>query len=106
MQITKLRKANRNADFKPERDFPDDRLTIDFIVDSLVIAGDPLSVVDQLLPFRKVTGDFGTLLYAGKDWEDRSPGIRSTELMAEKVIPGDHRRDRWFGTGGARFRRS
>ena len=67
--------------------FPDDKLTLDFIVDSLVIAGDPSSVVDQLLAFREVTGDFGTLLYAGKDWEDRSLGIRSMELMAEKVMP-------------------
>ena len=85
--FTKLKKANRHAAFKPERDFPDDKLTLDFIVDSLVIAGDPSSVVDQLLAFREVTGDFGTLLYAGKDWEDRSLGIRSMELMAEKVMP-------------------
>ena len=85
--FTKLKKANRHAAFKPERDFPDDKLTLDFIVDSLVIAGDPSSVVDQLLVFREVTGDFGTLLYAGKDWEDRSLGIRSMELMAEKVMP-------------------
>ena len=42
---------------------------------------------DQLLAFREVTGDLGTLLYAGKDWEDRSLGIRSMELMAEKVMP-------------------
>ena len=62
-------------------------MTLDFIVDSLVIVGDPSSVVDQLLAFREVTGDFGTLLYAGKDWEDRSLGIRSMELMAEKVMP-------------------
>ena len=34
-----------------------------------------------------MTGDFGTLLYAGKDWEDKSLGIRSMELMAEKVMP-------------------
>ena len=43
--------------------------------------------MDQLLAFREVTGDFGTLLYAGKDWEDRSLGIRSMALMAEKVMP-------------------
>ena len=41
----------------------------------------------QLLAFREVTGDFGTLLYAGKDWEDKTLGIRSMELMAEKVMP-------------------
>ena len=85
--FTKLEKANRHAAFKPERDSPDDKLTLDFIVDSLVIAGDPSRVVDQLLAFREVTGEFGTLLYAGKDWEDRSLAIRSMELMAEKVMP-------------------
>ena len=34
-----------------------------------------------------MTGDFGTLLYAGKDWEDKALWIRSMELMAEKVMP-------------------
>lgn len=85
--FTKLKKGNRHEVFKPERDFPDDRLTLDFVVDSLVIAGDPQSVTDQILEFRDVTGDFGTLLYAGKDWEDRGLGIRSMELMAEQVMP-------------------
>ena len=56
--FTKLKKANRHAAFKPRPDFPDDKLTLDFIVDSLVIAGDPSSVVDQLLAFREVTGRF------------------------------------------------
>ena len=56
-------------------------------MDRLVIAGDPASVTEQLLAFREVTGDFGTLLYAGKDWEDEALGRRSMELMAEKVMP-------------------
>ncbi len=85
--FTKLKKANRHAVFKPDRDTPDEALTLDFIVDNLVIAGDVNSVVDQLLAFREVTGDFGTLLYAGKDWEDKVLGRRSMELMAEKVMP-------------------
>lgn len=84
---TKLKRGNRHAVFKPERDFPDEKLTVDFIVDSLVIAGDANSVIDQILAFREVTGDFGTLLYAGKDWEDKALATRSMELMAEKVMP-------------------
>jgi hypothetical protein len=32
-------------------------------------------------------GDFGTLLYAGKDWKDRELGRRSMVLLAEKVLP-------------------
>ena len=84
---TKLKKAGRQAVFKPERDYPDEKIDLDYIVDSLVIAGDVNSVVDQLLAFREITGDFGTLLYAGKDWEDKELGKRSMELMAEKVMP-------------------
>ena len=84
---TKLRKGNRHAVFKPEKDFPDESLNLDFIVDNLVIAGDVHSVVEQILAFREVIGDFGTLLYAGKDWEDKELGKRSMELMAENVIP-------------------
>jgi len=85
--FTKLKKGNRHEVFKPERDFPDEDLNLDFIVDNLVIAGDVNSVVDQILAFREVTGDFGTLLYAGKDWEDKELGRRSMELMAEEVMP-------------------
>ena len=44
-------------------------------------------MVDQLLAFHDVTGDFGTLLYAGHDWQDKEKAIRSMELMAEQVMP-------------------
>jgi alkanesulfonate monooxygenase SsuD/methylene tetrahydromethanopterin reductase-like flavin-dependent oxidoreductase (luciferase family) len=53
----------------------------------LVLAGSVNSVVDQLLAFRELTGDFGTLLYAGHDWVDPVLARRSMELMAEKVMP-------------------
>ena len=56
-------------------------------MDRLVIAGDPESVTDQLLAFHEAAGGFGTLLYAGKDWEDEALGRRSMELMAERVMP-------------------
>lgn len=85
--FTKLKKGNRHAVFKPEQNFPDEKLNLDYIVDNLVIAGDVNSVIDQILSFREVTGDFGTLLYAGKDWEDKDLGKRSMELMAERVMP-------------------
>ena len=84
---TKLKKANRHTVFKPEKNFPDEELNLDYIVDNLVIAGDINSVVDQILAFREITGDFGTLLYAGKDWEDKELSKRSMELMATKVMP-------------------
>ncbi len=44
-------------------------------------------MADEILKFREHVGDFGTLLYAGKDWRDPELARRSMELMAEKVMP-------------------
>jgi alkanesulfonate monooxygenase SsuD/methylene tetrahydromethanopterin reductase-like flavin-dependent oxidoreductase (luciferase family) len=83
----KLRRGGKLGLFKLERDQPDEEITVDFMVDSLVIAGTVDSVVDQLLAFREEVGDFGTLVYAGHDWVDRKLGERSMELMATEVMP-------------------
>jgi hypothetical protein len=40
-----------------------------------------------LLAIQEEIGPFGTLLYAGKDWQDRELGRQSMILMAEKVMP-------------------
>ena len=53
----------------------------------MIIYGTPESVADQLLAFQDEVGNFGTLLYAGKDWKDRELGRQSMILMAEKVMP-------------------
>ncbi len=73
--------------FKRDRAMPDEAITLDYVVDSLVIAGTVNSVVDQLLAFRETVGDFGTLLYAGHDWVDPALAKRSMELMAAAVMP-------------------
>ena len=57
------------------------------IVDQLVIRGSVNKVVDEILAFREVVGDFGTLLYAGHDWQDKNLARRSMELMATEVMP-------------------
>ena len=44
-------------------------------------------MVEQLLAFRRTTGDFGTLLYACMDWKDEALGRRSMQLLAEQVMP-------------------
>jgi alkanesulfonate monooxygenase SsuD/methylene tetrahydromethanopterin reductase-like flavin-dependent oxidoreductase (luciferase family) len=85
--FTKLVKNGRAELFKSRRDQPDSEITLDHVCDQLVIYGSPNRVVDQLLAFRDQVGDFGTLLYAGKDWTDRELGRRSMVLMAEKVLP-------------------
>lgn len=85
--LTKM-KANKRADlFKSDPNMPDDELTIEKVVDDLVIWGTPDKVAEDLLRFQEQTGPFGTLLYAGKDWADPALGRRSMVLLAEKVVP-------------------
>jgi alkanesulfonate monooxygenase SsuD/methylene tetrahydromethanopterin reductase-like flavin-dependent oxidoreductase (luciferase family) len=85
--ITKLKVAGRAEAFKEDRAQPDDAVTVDGVMDKLVIWGSPKKVADDLLAFREEVGAFGTLLYAGKDWLDRDLGRRSMVLMAEQVLP-------------------
>jgi alkanesulfonate monooxygenase SsuD/methylene tetrahydromethanopterin reductase-like flavin-dependent oxidoreductase (luciferase family) len=85
--FTKLKRSGRIELFKTRRDQPDGEVTLEMICDKLIIHGTAESVADQLLAFQDEVGEFGTLLYAGKDWKDRELGRQSMILMAEKVMP-------------------
>ena len=85
--LTKMERAKRMDLFKADRNIPDGHVTLDGTCNELVIWGSPNKVIDELLAFRDIVGDFGTLLYAGHDWRDRELARRSMVLMAEKVMP-------------------
>ncbi|HWE99884.1 MAG TPA: LLM class flavin-dependent oxidoreductase [Caulobacteraceae bacterium] len=85
--ITKLVGNGRANIFKTDPSMPDSSVTVEDVLDQVLIWGTPEKVADEILAFHDKIGDFGTLLYAGHDWVDRSLGIRSAELMAERVIP-------------------
>jgi alkanesulfonate monooxygenase SsuD/methylene tetrahydromethanopterin reductase-like flavin-dependent oxidoreductase (luciferase family) len=85
--IAKLKAAGRAVAFKEDAAQPDEAVTVDGILDKLVIWGSPSKVAEDLMAFREQVGDFGTLLYAGKDWLDRDLARRSMVLLAEKVLP-------------------
>jgi alkanesulfonate monooxygenase SsuD/methylene tetrahydromethanopterin reductase-like flavin-dependent oxidoreductase (luciferase family) len=85
--ITKLKVAGRAEAFKEDRATPDEAVTVDGVMDKLVVRGSPRKVTEELLAFREQVGEFGTLLYAGKDWLDRDLGRRSMVLAAEQVLP-------------------
>jgi alkanesulfonate monooxygenase SsuD/methylene tetrahydromethanopterin reductase-like flavin-dependent oxidoreductase (luciferase family) len=85
--LTKLAKNGRIDLFKERRDMPDSEVTLDYVCDKLVIYGTADEVADKIMAFREEVGDFGTLLYAGKDWTDVELGRRSMILMAEQVMP-------------------
>ncbi len=84
---TKLTKMNRHVVFKEHKDQSDAEVTLDFVLDRLVISGTVNKVVDEILAFRERVGDFGELVYAGMDWVDARLEKRSMQLMAEEVMP-------------------
>jgi alkanesulfonate monooxygenase SsuD/methylene tetrahydromethanopterin reductase-like flavin-dependent oxidoreductase (luciferase family) len=87
-QLTsKLKKGNRLVAFKERAEMADEAVTFDYIFDNIVIRGSVNRVVDGILALHEKIGDFGTLLYCGKDWADAALARRSMELMAEKVMP-------------------
>ncbi len=73
--------------FKNDPDIPDSEVTVESVIEALVIRGSPQKVADGVLALRETVGDFGTLLYGGMDWQDRELGRNSIILMAEKVMP-------------------
>ncbi|MGI9421754.1 MAG: LLM class flavin-dependent oxidoreductase [Hyphomicrobiaceae bacterium] len=85
--LTKLTAGGRINLFKPDQEMSDDEITLDFVMDQLVTWGTPDKVADELMAFRDTVGDFGTLLYPGKDWADRDLARRSMILLAEDVLP-------------------
>ena len=75
------------ASFKHDPSMPDDTVTVDYLLDTMVIRGSPGRVADEILKLRDAVGPFGTLLYCGHDWADERLARRSMVLMAEKVMP-------------------
>ena len=85
--LAKLARFKRFSLFKSRPDMPDSDVTLEYVIDNMVIRGTVNHVVDQILAMRETIGDFGTLLYCGKNWTDPALDRRSMELMAEKVMP-------------------
>ncbi|MSQ53352.1 MAG: LLM class flavin-dependent oxidoreductase [Betaproteobacteria bacterium] len=83
----KLGKIRRLSTFKSDPAMSDEEVTLDWILDNIVISGSVNRVVDRLLEMHELAGGFGTLLYCGKNWTDQRLARRSMELMAEKVMP-------------------
>jgi alkanesulfonate monooxygenase SsuD/methylene tetrahydromethanopterin reductase-like flavin-dependent oxidoreductase (luciferase family) len=85
--MTKLFRSRRQVVFKTHPEQSDDEVTLDWVVDRLVICGSVNKVVDDILALREQVGDFGEIVYAGMDWADPHLTRRSMELMAAEVMP-------------------
>lgn len=85
--VYKLVKGGRANLFKKDQKAPDSVVTTEQVVKDLVIWGTPDKVADEILKFREEIGPFGTLYYAGHDWQDKKLAQRSMVLLAEQVMP-------------------
>ncbi|SMC32680.1 LLM class flavin-dependent oxidoreductase [Polynucleobacter kasalickyi] len=86
--LTKMKISNRHVIFKKSQEADDSTITLDGILDDLVICGTVNEVVDQILALQERIGcNIGEIVYAGMDLVDPVLGRRSMELMAHEVMP-------------------
>jgi alkanesulfonate monooxygenase SsuD/methylene tetrahydromethanopterin reductase-like flavin-dependent oxidoreductase (luciferase family) len=82
-----MMRAKRHVIFKRDAQEDDSAVTLERLLDELVICGTPGRVADELLSLREKAGPFGEICYAGMDWVDARLARRSMELMATEVMP-------------------
>jgi alkanesulfonate monooxygenase SsuD/methylene tetrahydromethanopterin reductase-like flavin-dependent oxidoreductase (luciferase family) len=82
-----MMRAKRHVIFKRDESEADDAVTLERLLDELVIWGTPGKVADDILRLREQAGPFGEIVYAGMDWVDPKLARRSMELMANDVMP-------------------
>jgi alkanesulfonate monooxygenase SsuD/methylene tetrahydromethanopterin reductase-like flavin-dependent oxidoreductase (luciferase family) len=82
-----MMRAKRHVIFKRHPEEDDSAVTLERLLDELVICGTPNKVADQLLALREQAGPFGEIVYAGMDWVEPKLARRSMELMATEVMP-------------------
>ena len=82
-----MMRARRHVIFKRHESEDDSAVTVERLLDELVIWGSPAKVADEILKLRETAGPFGEIVYAGMDWVDPRLARRSMELMAEQVMP-------------------
>ncbi len=80
--------ANYTMVLKADPKVPDDQVTVDMLIEDLVIYGSPKTVVEKITAFREKTGPFGGLVLAMPDWGYNRVGEEdSMKLLATEVLP-------------------
>jgi alkanesulfonate monooxygenase SsuD/methylene tetrahydromethanopterin reductase-like flavin-dependent oxidoreductase (luciferase family) len=85
--LKKMMLSRRHAIFKESEAQSDAELTIEYMLDKLVLWGTPERVAGRILALREEAGPFGEIVYANMDWVDEKLARRSIELMATEVMP-------------------
>src|SRR5256714_886778 len=83
-----MMRAKRHVIFKRHPEEDDSAVTLERLLDELVICGSVDSVVEQILQLPSPAGELGELVYAGMDWVGPALARRSLELRATGGGPG------------------
>ena len=75
------------AIYKRDLEMPDADCNMDFLINEQIIAGDVDEVLRRLLALIEETGEFGTLILMGYDWDDKEAWVHSMELFAKELMP-------------------
>lgn len=73
--------------FKTRLDMADAAVTLDYMLDTMMISGRPATVLDRLVALCEEIGPFGTLVMTAHDWDQAPLWRRSMELLAQDVMP-------------------
>lgn len=80
--------ANYTVVLKANPNQPDSEVTLDMLLEDLVIYGSPKTVAEKVRAFQEKTGPFGHLTLAMPDWEyNRAAEENSMKLLATEVLP-------------------
>ncbi|QWT24410.1 LLM class flavin-dependent oxidoreductase [Subtercola sp. PAMC28395] len=84
-----LKAANYTAVMKQDPSTPDEDLTVEDLIESMVIYGSPDTVTEKLQAFRESTGPFGTLLLSMMDGSgvNEARERETMTLLANEVAP-------------------
>ncbi len=84
-----LKAANYTAVMKADPKQPDDTVTVESLIDSMVIFGSPKTVAEKLLAFRENVGPFHGLLMASMDGQgvNRAWEWETMSRLASEVMP-------------------
>ena len=72
---------------KSDPDMPDDEVTPEYCIDTIVTAGSPKTVAKKIAAFRDEVGPFETLILSHHDWVHKDLWRRHMELTATELMP-------------------
>ena len=78
---------NTLARWRSGPDMVDTDITVEYLLDNVMIVGSPQDVAQKLRDLYEDVGGFGVLLAMGHEWKPKDKWLRSMTLLKEDVMP-------------------